>query len=139
MALLERMGAVLLPLDLTDDSSIVSAAERIRSEQGRVDVLVNNAGYGSYGAVEDVPLQEARRQFEVNVFGLARLIQLVTPLAAVRKDPERVIDWGQGVGTTRCLVPRNQICSRRLQRLLAHGAQALRHRRDCDRARRHSH
>jgi NAD(P)-dependent dehydrogenase (short-subunit alcohol dehydrogenase family) len=42
-------------------------------------VLVNNAGYGSYGAVEDVPLDEARRQFEVNVFGLARLIQLVTP------------------------------------------------------------
>jgi len=42
-------------------------------------VLVNNAGYGSYGAVEDVPLEEARRQFEVNLFGLARLVQLVTP------------------------------------------------------------
>ena len=42
-------------------------------------MLVNNAGYGSYGAVEDVPIDEARRQFEVNVFGLARLIQLVTP------------------------------------------------------------
>jgi NAD(P)-dependent dehydrogenase (short-subunit alcohol dehydrogenase family) len=43
-------------------------------------VLVNNAGYGSYGAVEDVPLDEARRQFDVNIFGLARLVQLVTPL-----------------------------------------------------------
>ena len=42
-------------------------------------MLVNNAGYGSYGAVEDVPIDEARRQFEVNVFGLARLTQLVTP------------------------------------------------------------
>jgi NAD(P)-dependent dehydrogenase (short-subunit alcohol dehydrogenase family) len=80
MANLENLGAILLPLDLTDDSSIVRAVERIRTEQGRVDVLVNNAGYGSYGAVEDVPLDEARRQFEVNVFGLARLVQLVTPL-----------------------------------------------------------
>ncbi len=80
MANLEKLGATLLPLDLTDDSSIVQAAERIRTEQGRINVLVNNAGYGSYGAVEDVPLDEARRQFEVNVFGLARLIQLVTPL-----------------------------------------------------------
>jgi NAD(P)-dependent dehydrogenase (short-subunit alcohol dehydrogenase family) len=80
MADLEKLGAILLPLDLTDDASIVLAAARIRGEQGRIDVLLNNAGYGSYGAVEDVPLDEARRQFEVNLFGLARLIQLVTPL-----------------------------------------------------------
>src|ERR1700732_2137997 len=80
IANLKKLGAILLPLDLTDDSSIVQAAERIRTEQGRIDVLGNNAGYGSYGAVEDVPLDEARRQFEVNVFGLARLVQLVTPL-----------------------------------------------------------
>jgi NAD(P)-dependent dehydrogenase (short-subunit alcohol dehydrogenase family) len=80
MANLEKLGANLLPLDLTDDSSVLRAAEQIRTEQGRIDVLVNNAGYGSYGAVEDVPLDEARRQFEVNVFGLARLVQLVTPL-----------------------------------------------------------
>ena len=80
MADLEKLGAILLPLDLTDDASIVLAAARIRGEQGRIDVLLNNAGYGSYGAVEDVPLDEARRQFEVNLFGLARLIQLVMPL-----------------------------------------------------------
>jgi NAD(P)-dependent dehydrogenase (short-subunit alcohol dehydrogenase family) len=80
MASLEELGATLLPLDLTDDGSILQAAERIRTEQGRIDVLVNNAGYGSYGAVGDVPLDEARRQFEVNVFGLARLVQLLTPL-----------------------------------------------------------
>ena len=53
--------------------------DRVVTESGRVDVLVNNAGYGSYGAVEDVPLEEGRRQFEVNLFGLARMTQLVTP------------------------------------------------------------
>ena len=66
-------------MDVTDDASMVAGVERIIAEHGRIDVLVNNAGYGSYGAVEDVPIDEARRQFEVNVFGLARLIQLVTP------------------------------------------------------------
>ena len=52
---------------------------RIIAETGRIDILFNNAGYGSYGAIEDVPIDEARRQFEVNVFGLARLTQLVSP------------------------------------------------------------
>jgi short-subunit dehydrogenase len=49
------------------------------AEQRWIDVLVNNVGYGSYGALEDIPLSEARCQFEVNVFGLARLIQLCLP------------------------------------------------------------
>ena len=70
MANLEKLGAILLPLDLTDDDAIVQAAERVRTEQSRMDVLVNNAGYGSYGAVEDVPLDEARRQFEVTSLAL---------------------------------------------------------------------
>ena len=72
-------GIHVLGMDVTDEASMVAAVERILAEQGRVDVLVNNAGYGSYGAVEDVPIDEARRQFEVNVFGLARLVQLVVP------------------------------------------------------------
>jgi NAD(P)-dependent dehydrogenase (short-subunit alcohol dehydrogenase family) len=72
-------GAHVFAMDVTDDASMVAGIERIIDEQGRIDVLVNNAGYGSYGAVEDVPIEEARRQFEVNVFGLARLIQLATP------------------------------------------------------------
>lgn len=79
MQSLADAGAHVFAMDVTDDASMVAGVERIIAEQGRIDVLVNNAGYGSYGAVEDVPIDEARRQFEVNVFGLARLTQLVTP------------------------------------------------------------
>ena len=79
MAGLEAEGVHAFAMDVTDEASMVGGIERIIAEQGRIDVLVNNAGYGSYGAVEDVPLDEARRQFEVNLFGLARLVQLVTP------------------------------------------------------------
>ena len=76
---LAALGAHVFAMDVTDDDSMVAGVRRIVEEHGRIDVLVNNAGYGSYGAVEDVPIEEARRQFDVNVFGLARLTQLVTP------------------------------------------------------------
>jgi NAD(P)-dependent dehydrogenase (short-subunit alcohol dehydrogenase family) len=79
MTHLEKEGITVFGMDVTDDASMVSGIQRIIDERGRIDLLVNNAGYGSYGAVEDVPIEEARRQFEVNVFGLARLTQLVTP------------------------------------------------------------
>ncbi len=79
MAGLAAAGAVTLALDVTDDASMVAAVDAIMAEAGRIDVLVNNAGYGSYGSLEEVPMDEARRQFEVNVFGLARLTQLVLP------------------------------------------------------------
>jgi NAD(P)-dependent dehydrogenase (short-subunit alcohol dehydrogenase family) len=76
---LASQGVRTLSMDVTDDSSVTAGLEKIIAETGRIDVLVNNAGYGSYGSVEDVPIEEARRQFEVNVFGLARLIQLAVP------------------------------------------------------------
>src|SRR5215813_6719349 len=79
MAPLAEVGVRPVGVDVTDDASLVGLVEHVIAESGRVDVLVNNAGYGSYGAVEDVPLDEARRQFEVNVFGLARPSQLVLP------------------------------------------------------------
>jgi len=76
---LEGKGAVALPLDITDDASIAAALDAVARDGASVDILVNNAGYGSYGALEDVPLEEGRRQFDVNIFGLARLTQLVIP------------------------------------------------------------
>nr|WP_281037396.1 oxidoreductase [Rhizobium sp. AN70] len=84
---LEALGVTLVPLDLTDDASIVAAmAEVERATGGRLDVLVNNAGYGSYGALEDVPMDEGRRQVEVNLMGLARLSQLAIPLMRAQKS-----------------------------------------------------
>ena len=72
-------GVKALSMDVTDEASMEAAVQQIIDAEGRIDVLINNAGYGSYGAIEDVPIDEARRQFEVNLFGLARLTQLVLP------------------------------------------------------------
>jgi NAD(P)-dependent dehydrogenase (short-subunit alcohol dehydrogenase family) len=72
-------GAQTLALDVTDEQSMVAAVSHIEQEHGAVGVLINNAGYSQSGAVETVPLDAARRQFETNVFGLARLTQLVLP------------------------------------------------------------
>ena len=83
---LSEAGAHLLTLDVTDDASMATAVQTILQEAGRIDVLINNAGYGSYGALEDVPPQEARRQFDVNIFGLARLTQLVLPTMRAQRS-----------------------------------------------------
>jgi NAD(P)-dependent dehydrogenase (short-subunit alcohol dehydrogenase family) len=79
MADIQAEGARVLALDVTEEASLEAAVNDVLANEGHIDALVNNAGYGSYGAIEDVPLAEARRQFEVNVFGVARLTQLVLP------------------------------------------------------------
>jgi short-subunit dehydrogenase len=79
MADLEALGAIRLKADVTDDAQIQSVINTINADYGGVDILVNNAGFGCYGAVEDVTIDDARYQFEVNLFGLARLTQLVLP------------------------------------------------------------
>lgn len=79
MAGLEEAGIHTVALDVTDEASAVRAVEKVVAESGGIDLLVNNAGYGSYGAVEDVPLAEAQAQLDVNVLGLARMSQLVIP------------------------------------------------------------
>lgn len=79
METLEAKGVHTIKLDVTAEASMKECVSRILSKEGRIDALVNNAGYGSYGSLEDIPMEEARYQFEVNVFGLARLTQLVLP------------------------------------------------------------
>ncbi|WDZ87707.1 oxidoreductase [Micromonospora cathayae] len=76
---LAATGARLLALDVTDEASMRAAVATVEAAHGQVDVLVNNAGYGEYGPVEEVPVEQVRAQFETNVFGLARLTQLVLP------------------------------------------------------------
>jgi len=76
---LETLGVKTLKMNVTDDASMVSGVEQIIAEQGVVDILINNAGFGFYGTVEDVPIEDAKYQLDVNLFGAARLTQLVLP------------------------------------------------------------
>ena len=76
---LGERGCRLLPLDVTDEDSMRSAVEEVERIEGAVGVLINNAGYSQSGAVETVPMQNVRRQFETNVSGLVRMCQLVLP------------------------------------------------------------
>lgn len=83
---LQEKGMEVVSLDLTKDESIIEAVNSVLKKEGRIDVLVNNAGYGSYGSVEEVSIEEAKRQFEVNIFGLARITQLVIPTMRQQKS-----------------------------------------------------
>jgi NAD(P)-dependent dehydrogenase (short-subunit alcohol dehydrogenase family) len=75
-----------LALDVTDEASVEKAVAAILEAEGRIDVLVNNAGYGSYGALEDVPMAEARAQLDVNLFGLAHVTRAVLPGMRARRS-----------------------------------------------------
>jgi short-subunit dehydrogenase len=79
LADLARQGIHTLALDVTDEASMTDAVAAVEQEAGPVGVLVNNAGYGLYGPVEQLPMDEIRREFETNFFGLVRLTQLVLP------------------------------------------------------------
>jgi len=76
---LESLGIRTMAMDVTNDESMVRGIQQIITVEGHIDILVNNAGFGSYGAIEDVSMQDARYQLDVNLFGAARLIQLVLP------------------------------------------------------------
>ena len=76
---LEKKGCRLLALDVTQEDSMRAAVARVEEDEGAVGALVNNAGYSQSGAIEDVPMEQVRRQFETNVFGLIRMCQLVLP------------------------------------------------------------
>jgi NAD(P)-dependent dehydrogenase (short-subunit alcohol dehydrogenase family) len=76
---LEGAGCKTLALDVEDERSMAAAVAEIERAEGAIGVLINNAGYSQSGAIESVPMEKVRRQFETNVFGLVRLTQLVLP------------------------------------------------------------
>ncbi|MCR4658908.1 MAG: SDR family NAD(P)-dependent oxidoreductase [Bacteroidales bacterium] len=96
---LKSLGIVVLPLDVTDEASMTSCVKTLIDREGRIDALVNNAGYGYFGAVENVSMAEARRQQEVNVFGLARMCQLVLP-AMRSQHSGRIVNLSSVAGRT---------------------------------------
>jgi NAD(P)-dependent dehydrogenase (short-subunit alcohol dehydrogenase family) len=90
---LRDAGCRVLALDVTSDASMQAAVERITREAGGIGALVNNAGYSQSGAVETVPIDRIRAQFETNVFGLVRLTQLVLPGMRARRQG-RIVNMG---------------------------------------------
>jgi NAD(P)-dependent dehydrogenase (short-subunit alcohol dehydrogenase family) len=85
---LAQDGCRTLALDVTDETSMRAAVDAVQEAEGAVGVLVNNAGYSQSGAIETVPLDAVRRQFETNVFGLVRLTQMVLPAMRAQR-------WGK--------------------------------------------
>ena len=76
----ENLNIEIIPLDVDKGDSIKSAVSKIISKAGRIDVLVNNAGYGLFGCVEDVPVDDFKKQFETNFFGIITIIQEIAPI-----------------------------------------------------------
>src|SRR6266568_1354507 len=79
MAKTENLPLSLIQLDVTDDISVTKAIDTVINESGRIDVLVNNAGYGLIGSIEDMSIEEMKAQYETNVFGVFRVTKAVLP------------------------------------------------------------
>ncbi|HKG30701.1 MAG TPA: SDR family oxidoreductase [Nitrososphaeraceae archaeon] len=82
----EQLPIKIVQLDVTDDHSVKDAIRAIVSEAKRIDVLVNNAGFGLVGAFEDLSIDEIKNQYETNVFGLIRVIQAILPIMREQKS-----------------------------------------------------
>jgi NAD(P)-dependent dehydrogenase (short-subunit alcohol dehydrogenase family) len=85
----EKLPLKPIQLEVTDDSSVNDAVHKIVSEKGRIDVLVNNAGYGLFGAFEDLSMDEIKAQFETNFFGVIRVTQHVIPIMRTQRNGSR--------------------------------------------------
>ncbi len=93
----ENLKIFFKQLDVTDDNSIKNAIDSILSETGRIDVLINNAGYGLVGAFEDLALDEVKKQFETNVFGVIRVTQAVLPIMR-KQESGIIVNMSSGAG-----------------------------------------
>ena len=97
LAELADHGIAAVEMDITRSGDNEQAVSRIIEADGRIDVLINNAGFGLYGPVEEIPIDEARYQFEVNLFGLAHLTQLVLPHMRAQRSG-RIVNISSMVG-----------------------------------------
>lgn len=82
----ENLELKVIQLDVDDDSSIASAVDVILKEDDTIDVLVNNAGYGLFGCVEDITITDLKKQFQTNFFGIVTLIQKIAPIMRRNKS-----------------------------------------------------
>ena len=88
----EALPLEVIRLNVNDSLSVKNAIEDIISEKGRIDVLVNNAGYGLIGPIEDISIEELKAQFETNLFGVFRVTQEVLPTMRRQKEGGRIIN-----------------------------------------------
>jgi NAD(P)-dependent dehydrogenase (short-subunit alcohol dehydrogenase family) len=93
----ERLPLQVIQLDVNDDASIRNSIKRVERENERIDVLVNNAGYGLVGAFEDLSVEEIKSQFETNFFGVIRLTQQVLPIMRKQKSGT-IVNVSSGAG-----------------------------------------
>lgn len=93
----ERLSLQVIQLDVNDDASIRNSIKRVERENERIDVLVNNAGYGLVGAFEDLSVEEIKSQFETNFFGVIRLTQQVLPIMRKQKSGT-IVNVSSGAG-----------------------------------------
>lgn len=93
----ERLPLQVIQLDVNDDTSIRTSIEKVISEKQRIDLLVNNAGYGLVGAFEDLSVEEIKSQFETNFFGVIRLTQQVLPIMRKQKSGT-IVNVSSGAG-----------------------------------------
>ena len=98
---LVKAGIRVLSMDVTDEDSMESGVKKVLASEGRIDVLINNAGFGSYGAIEEVSARDAHYQLEVNVFGAARLIQLVLPQMRAQRSG-KIVNISSFYSSTAC-------------------------------------
>ncbi|MFL6455572.1 MAG: SDR family NAD(P)-dependent oxidoreductase [Nitrososphaeraceae archaeon] len=110
------MPLQVIQLDVNNDKSVTEAINRIANEKGRIDVVINNAGYDLMGALEETSIDEIKAQFETNFFGAVRVMQTVIP--TMRKEGGGIIVNITSLGgrisfPLNSTIPCNQICFRR--------------------------